>query len=75
MIDNNLTGDNRLAHLRDRMRDCQKVFFNLKSALIKIEKQRKAFIRRQKTSNEEMRSLEGKYRIIEMINVLLIGYF
>jgi hypothetical protein len=30
------------------MRECQKVFFNLKSALVKIEKQRKIFIRKQK---------------------------
>jgi hypothetical protein len=30
------------------MRECQKVFFNLKSALVKIEKQRKIFLRKQK---------------------------
>jgi hypothetical protein len=30
------------------MRDCQKVFFNLKSALVKIEKQRRGFLRKQK---------------------------
>ena len=47
-LDNNLTGDRRLAHLKDRMRQCQKVFFNLKGALTKIEKQRKIFLRRQK---------------------------
>jgi hypothetical protein len=47
LLDNNLTGDNRLIHLKDRMRQCQKVFFNLKSALNKIEKQRQIFLRRQ----------------------------
>ncbi len=47
-LDNNLTGDERITHLKDRMRDCQKVFFNLKSALVKIEKQRKIFLRKQK---------------------------
>jgi uncharacterized membrane protein (DUF106 family) len=47
-LDNNLTGDERIAHLKDRMRECQKVFFNLKNALGKIEKQRKVFIRKQK---------------------------
>ncbi|CAF0962139.1 unnamed protein product [Adineta ricciae] len=47
-LNNNLTGDERITHLKDRMRDCQKVFFNLKSALVKIEKQRKAFLRKQK---------------------------
>lgn len=47
-LDNNLTGDERIAHLKDRMRECQKVFFNLKSALVKIEKQRKIFLRKQK---------------------------
>jgi len=47
-LDNNLTGDERITHLKDRMRDCQKVFFNLKSALVKIEKQRKLFLRKQK---------------------------
>ncbi len=46
--DNNLTGDERITHLKDRMRDCQKVFFNLKSALVKIEKQRKGYLRKQK---------------------------
>jgi len=50
-LDNNLTGDKRLAHLKDRMRQCQKVFFNLKSALTKIEKQRRLFLRRQKLRN------------------------
>lgn len=30
------------------MRECQKVFFNLKSALVKIEKQRKIYLRKQK---------------------------
>lgn len=33
------------------MHQCQKAFFNLKSALTKIEKQRKIFIRRQKLSS------------------------
>jgi hypothetical protein len=47
-LNNNLTGDERITHLKDRMRDCQKVFFNLKSALVKIEKQRKLFLRKQK---------------------------
>jgi len=47
-LHNNLTGDRRLSHLKDRMRQCQKAFFNLKSALTKIEKQRKIFLRRQK---------------------------
>ena len=47
-LDNNLTGDRRLADLKDRMRQCQKVFFNLKSALTKVEKQRRIFLRRQK---------------------------
>ena len=47
-LDNNLAGDDRISHLKDRMRDCQKVFFNLKSALVKVEKQRKAFLRKQK---------------------------
>jgi hypothetical protein len=47
-LDNNLNGDERITHLKDRMRECQKVFFNLKSALVKIEKQRKIFLRKQK---------------------------
>ncbi|CAF0794084.1 unnamed protein product [Rotaria sordida] len=47
-LNNNLTGDERITHLKDRMRECQKVFFNLKSALVKIEKQRKIFLRKQK---------------------------
>ncbi|CAF1536460.1 unnamed protein product, partial [Adineta steineri] len=47
-LNNNLTGDERISHLKDRMRECQKVFFNLKSALVKIEKQRKGFLRKQK---------------------------
>ncbi len=47
-LDNNLTGDERISHLKDHMRECQKVFFNLKSALVKIEKQRKVFLRKQK---------------------------
>ena len=47
-LDNNLTGDERINHLKDRMRECQKVFFNLKSALVKVEKQRKIFLRKQK---------------------------
>ncbi len=52
-LDNDLTGDPRLTHLKDRMRQCQKVFFNLKSALTKIEKQRKLFLRRQKLLNTQ----------------------
>jgi hypothetical protein len=48
IVDNNLAGDERIAHLKDRMRECQKVFFNLKSALVKVEKQRKVFLRKQK---------------------------
>ncbi len=48
-LDNDITGDDRLAHLKDRMRQCQKVFINLKSALTKVEKQRKLFLRRQKS--------------------------
>ncbi|CAF2874955.1 unnamed protein product [Rotaria sp. Silwood2] len=47
-LNNNLTGDERITHLKDRMRECQKVFFNLKSALVKIEKQRRIFLRKQK---------------------------
>ncbi len=47
-LDNNLAGDERITHLKDRMRECQKVFFNLKTALIKIEKQRRGFLRKQK---------------------------
>lgn len=47
-LDNNLTGDERINHLKDRMRECQKAFFNLKSALVKVEKQRKGFLRKQK---------------------------
>lgn len=47
-LDNTLTGDERITHLKDRMRECQKVFFNLKSALVKIEKQRKIYLRKQK---------------------------
>jgi len=47
-LNNNLTGDERIAHLKDRMRECQKVFFNLKSALVKVEKQRKGYLRKQK---------------------------
>ena len=47
-LDNNLNGDERINHLKDRMRDCQKVFFNLKGALVKIEKQRKVYLRKQK---------------------------
>ena len=47
-LDNNLTGDERITHLKDRMRECQKVFSNLKSALGKIEKQRRGFLRKQK---------------------------
>ncbi|CAF3470262.1 unnamed protein product [Rotaria socialis] len=47
-LNNNLAGDERITHLKDRMRECQKVFFNLKSALVKIEKQRKIFVRKQK---------------------------
>ncbi|CAF4906839.1 unnamed protein product, partial [Rotaria socialis] len=35
-LNSNLTGDNRLVHLKDRMRQCQRVFFNLKSALRKV---------------------------------------
>ncbi|CAF1095607.1 unnamed protein product [Rotaria sordida] len=57
-LNSNLTGDNRLAHLKDHMRQCQKVFFNLRSALKKIEKQRKIFVRRQKLPNPEIRSYE-----------------
>ncbi|CAF3958747.1 unnamed protein product, partial [Rotaria magnacalcarata] len=53
-LNSNLTGDNRLAQLKDRMRQCQKVFFNLKSALRKVEKQKKVFVRRQKSSNTEI---------------------
>lgn len=49
ILDNTLTGDERIGHLKDKMRDCQKVFFNLKSALVKIEKQRKVFLRKQKS--------------------------
>lgn len=56
-LDNNLTGDRRLAHLKDQMRQCQKVFFNLKSALTRIEKQRKIFLRRQKPSGRSLRFL------------------
>ena len=56
-LDNNLTGDQRLAHLKDRMRQCQKVFFNLKDALTKIEKQRKLFLRRQKPLRKSISSL------------------
>ncbi|UJR21352.1 hypothetical protein I4U23_024445 [Adineta vaga] len=48
-LNNDITGDDRLAHLKDHMRQCQKVFLNLKSALTKIEKQRKVFLRRQKS--------------------------
>lgn len=47
-LDNNLGGDERINHLKDRMRECQKAFFNLKSALVKVEKQRKGFLRKQK---------------------------
>ncbi|CAM4954534.1 unnamed protein product [Rotaria socialis] len=53
-LNSNLTGDNRLVHLKDRMRQCQRVFFNLKSALRKVEKQKKIFVRRQKSSNAEI---------------------
>ena len=48
-LDNDITGDDRLNHLKDRMKQCQKVFINLKSALTKVEKQRKIFLRRQKS--------------------------
>lgn len=51
-LDNNLTGDRRLAHLKDQMRQCQRVFFNLKNALTKIEKQRRLFLRRQKLARK-----------------------
>ena len=43
------------------MRECQKVFFNLKSALVKIEKQRKVFLRKQKpilTTTSSMLKIE-----------------
>ncbi|CAF0937807.1 unnamed protein product [Adineta steineri] len=48
-LDTDKTGDDRLVHLKDRMRQCQKVFLNLKHALTKIEKQRRVFLRRQKS--------------------------
>ncbi|CAF0723859.1 unnamed protein product [Adineta ricciae] len=52
-LNNDITGDERLAHLKDRMRQCQKVFLNLKSALTRVEKQKRLFIRRQKLTTAQ----------------------
>ena len=46
-LDDTLTGNQRLMHVKDRLRQCQAVFLNLKMALTKIEKQRILFLRRQ----------------------------
>ena len=44
-LDETIIGDNRLEHLKDRLRQCQKVFFNLHTALTKIDTQRDVFLR------------------------------
>ncbi|CAF1231886.1 unnamed protein product [Didymodactylos carnosus] len=51
-LNNNLDGEERLQHIKDKMRECQKVFFNLRNALTKVESQRKMFVKKmvQKTT-------------------------
>jgi uncharacterized membrane protein (DUF106 family) len=75
-LDNNLTGDERITHLKDHMRECQKVFFNLKSALVKIEKQRKVFLRKQKpfvnTTSATSIFLKYKKNRIPLFNILFL---
>lgn len=45
--DEKVSGDQRLENLKDRLRQCQQVFFNLRLALTKIDSQRKVFLRQK----------------------------
>jgi hypothetical protein len=50
LLDESITGDRRLQHLTDRLRQCQQVFFNLQLALTTIEKQRHLFLEQERLS-------------------------